>query len=103
VLSQSDGALHPIAFSRADESVAGNLIKVGAGLAARQAVIDMSEETPNYTIADDLDPDDEMRADADPMCEYLTVSVRPRPSCPTASTSTRRKANARGTRAFSAT
>jgi hypothetical protein len=66
-----------IAFARADEtsSVAGNLIKVGAGLAARQAVIDMSEETPNYTIADDLDPDDEMRADADPMCDVPMLSA----------------------------
>jgi hypothetical protein len=34
--------------------------------------VSQSEETPNYTIADDLDPDGEMSADADPMAEYLT-------------------------------
>lgn len=35
-----------------------------------------SEETPNYTIADDLDPDGDMSPDADPMAEYLTYPDR---------------------------
>ena len=36
----------------------------------------MSEEAPKYTIANDLDPDGEMRVDAIPMDEYVTYSTR---------------------------
>jgi hypothetical protein len=36
----------------------------------------MPEETPKYTIANDLDPDDEMRAYATPMDEYVTYFLR---------------------------
>jgi hypothetical protein len=35
----------------------------------------MSEESPNYSIADDLNTDSDMSRDADPMTEFLTYEA----------------------------
>jgi hypothetical protein len=32
----------------------------------------MSEDTPNFSISDDYDPDHDMTADSEPLTEYLT-------------------------------
>jgi len=34
--------------------------------------MNLPEGTPKFSIADDLDPDGDMSADADPITEYLT-------------------------------
>ena len=41
----------------------------------------MSEDTPNFSIADDYDPDGDMSADADPVSACLTYLADIEGSC----------------------
>ena len=56
-------------------SVKSNSLRNIAAVATMKAVVAgklMTEESPNYSIADDLDTDGDMSRDADPMTEFLT-------------------------------